>query len=177
VKRATTDGRGWGLFWISFLAVLREGIELALFLTAAAFSMSAGATLVGGIMGLGAAAVVGWVFFATSSRLDMNSFFRVTSILLVLFAAGLVAQGIHEFNEAGIVPSIVEHIGDVNPILDEASGLGQILKSLLGYNGNPSLTEVAAYGFYVVAIVAARQASRKRHARTLTRPAQLAACH
>ena len=76
----------------------------------------------------------------------------MTGFLLILFAAGLVAHGVHEFNEAGIIPSVVEHVWDINPILDENATLGSILKALFGYNGNPSLTEVLAYFAYFVAI-------------------------
>jgi high-affinity iron transporter len=76
----------------------------------------------------------------------------VTGFLLILFAAGLVAHGVHEFNEAGVIPSVVEHVWDVNPILDENAMLGSMLVALFGYNGNPSLTEVLAYFAYFVAI-------------------------
>ncbi len=148
VRRVAIGGGRWALFSLAFVAVLREGIELALFLTAAAFTASAGATLIGGFVGLGAAAVAGWLLFATTRNLDIRAFFRLTSILLILFAAGLVAHGIHEFNEVGWVPPVVEHVWDLNPVLDESSGIGQILTALVGYNGNPSLTEVLAYAGY-----------------------------
>ena len=106
---------------------------------------------------MAAAVLAGWLLFRTTARLDVRAFFRVTSILLIFFAAGLVAHGIHELNEAGIVPAVVEHVWDLNPVLDENSGLGQILKALFGYNGNPSLTEVVAYvGYWVVVLVALR---------------------
>ena len=155
VRQAASGAGGWALFSLAFVAVLREGIELALFLTAAAFSASAGAALAGGFVGLGAAAVAGWLLFATSRRLDVRAFFRVTSVVLIIFAAGLVAHGVHEFNEVGWVPAVVEHVWDLNPVLDENSGAGQLLKALVGYNGNPSLTEVVAYvGYWVVILLA-----------------------
>jgi len=155
VHHATLTGGGWALFSLAFLAVLREGIELALFLTAAAFTASTGATLVGGFVGLGAAAVTGWLLFATTRKLDVRAFFRLTSVVLILFAAGLVAHGVHEFNEVGWIPPVVEHVWDLNPVLDEGSGVGQLLKALLGYNGNPSLSEVVAYVGYWAVILAA----------------------
>ena len=158
VRRAATGGGRWAIFSLAFLAVLREGIELALFLTAATFSATAVATLIGGVLGLGLAALAGWLIFAGTARLDVGAFFRVTSVLLIFFAAGLMAHGIHELNEAGIVPAVVEHVWDTNPVLDENSGVGQILKALLGYNGNPSLTEVAAYiGYWVMVLLALRR--------------------
>lgn len=157
VQRATTGGGKWAICSLAFLAVLREGIELALFLTAASFTATAAATVVGGLLGLAAAVVAGCLIFATTARLNVRAFFQVTSILLIFFAAGLVAHGIHELNEAGWIPAVVEHVWDMNPILDENSATGQILKALFGYNGNPSLTEVVAYiGYWVVVLLALR---------------------
>jgi len=157
VRRAATVGGRWAIFSLAFLAVLREGIELALFLTAATFTVTAAATVVGGLLGLAAAVLAGWLIFASTTRLNVRAFFQVTSILLILFAAGLVAHGFHELNEAGWVPSVIEHVWDINPILDENSAVGQILKALFGFNGNPSLTEVAAYiGYWVLVLLALR---------------------
>ena len=96
-------------------------------------------TLVGTILGLGTAALLGWTLFATTVRLDLRRFFQVTGFLLILFAAGLIAHGVHEFNEVGWIPSVVEHVWDMNAIVDENSLPGQLLKTLFGYNGNPSL--------------------------------------
>jgi high-affinity iron transporter len=162
VRRAALGGGVWALFSLAFLAVLREGIELALFLTAAAFTATAQETLIGGLLGLGAAGAVGWLIFATTTKLDVAAFFRFTSVLLILFAAGLVAHGIHEFNELGWVPAVIEHVWDLNPVLDESSDLGEMLKALVGYNGNPSLTEVSAYAGYWVAVLLALWRMRVR---------------
>ncbi|MCA9914635.1 MAG: hypothetical protein KC496_14885, partial [Anaerolineae bacterium] len=66
-----------------------------------------------------------------------------------------VAHGVHEFQEAGMIPIIVEHVWNINPLLDESSTLGEVLKALFGYNGNPSLIEVASYlGYLAFAVVA-----------------------
>lgn len=136
---------------LAFLAVGREGFELALFLVAAQISTSAVQTLIGAALGLLASAVLGWLLFASTYRLSLRRFFQVTNVLLILFAAGLVAHGVHEFNEAGIIPSIIEHVWDINTLLDEKSPFGLILTALFGYNGNPSLTEVIAYlGYFGV---------------------------
>ena len=155
VGRAANDSGRWAVFSLAFLAVVREGIELALFLTAATFTDTAAVTLAGGLIGLGLAALVGWLIFATATHLDVRAFFRVTSILLLLFAAGLVGRSVYEFNEAGLVPAVVEHVWNVNSVLDGNSGVGQLLRALLGYDGSPSLTEAAAYAGYWVAVVLA----------------------
>ena len=140
------------IFLLAFLAVLREGIELALFLTAATFAADARQTLIGAVLGLGTATLLSWSLFATAVRLDLRRFFLVTGTVLILFAAGLVAQGVHEFNEVGWIPVLVEHVWDINFLIGENSILGQMLKALFGYNGNPSLTEVLAYIAYFAAI-------------------------
>jgi len=152
VRQAVTGGRQWALFALAFVAVVREGIETALFLTAAAFSATPAQTLIGGGLGLAVAVVVGWLLFVVSVRLDVRAFFRVTSVLLILFAAGLVAHGVHELQEAGVLPVVVEHVWDINLILDENSMVGSILKTLFGYNGNPSLLETMSYAAYYLIV-------------------------
>jgi high-affinity iron transporter len=153
VRLAAMQNGGWALFTLAFVAVLREGVELALFLTAAAATSGAQSTLIGGLLGLAAAVVLGWALFATTIQLNLPRFFQVTGVLLIVFAAGLLAHGVHEFNEIGWIPPVIEHIWDTNPILDENSTIGLVLKALFGYNGNPSLTEVAAYVVYFAAII------------------------
>jgi high-affinity iron transporter len=152
VQRATVRGGKQALFSLAFLAVLREGIELALFLTVATFTTNALQTVIGVAIGLAGASALGWLLFASTVRLDLRRFFLVTGALLILFASGLVAHGVHEFNEVGWIPAIVEHVWDMNPIFNENSTVGSILTTLFGYNGNPSLTEVIAYLAYFGAI-------------------------
>jgi high-affinity iron transporter len=148
------------LFWLAFIAVVREGVELALFITAAFFAGSSEdlgvntiQTLTGVVLGLGTSILLGWSLFASTVRLDLRRFFQVTGFILILFAAGLVAHGIHEFNEVGWIPPLVEHIWDVNAIIDETSVFGELLKTLFGYNGNPSLTEMIGYFGYLIVVL------------------------
>lgn len=147
------------IFWLAFIAVVREGVELALFITAAFFvgnnenvGLNTIQTLAGVVLGLGTAVLLGWSLFASTVRLDLRRFFQITGLLLILFAAGLVAHGVHEFNEIGWIPSIVEHVWDVNAFIDEKSIMGELLKTLLGYNGNPSLTEMIGYFSYLITV-------------------------
>ena len=157
-KAAASMGKR-AVFWLAFMSVVREGVELAIFITAAFFAGNPGQamnntiqTLAGTILGLGTAALLGYTIFATALRLDLRRFFQVTGLLLILFAAGLVAHGVHEFNEVGWIPVVVEHVWDVNAILDENSLVGQLLKTLFGYNGNPSLTEMFTYFVYIAVV-------------------------
>lgn len=152
VQRAATSSGMKALFLLAFVAVVREGLELSLFLTAAAFSGNDVFTWLGGLVGLIFAILLGWLFFRTTVKLSLQRFFQLTSILLLFFAAGLVGHGIHELNEAGWIPALVEPVWNVNPILDEKSLLGMLLTSLFGYNGNPSLSEAVGYLSYFIII-------------------------
>lgn len=154
-KAAGTTGKR-AIFWVAFFAIVREGIELALFITAAFFAGSSEnltantiLTLAGVVLGLGTAILLGWSLLAATARLNLKKFFQVTGYLLILFAAGLVAHGIHEFNEVHFIPEIIEHVWDINSFVNESSVLGQLLVTLFGYNGNPSLTELIGYFVYL----------------------------
>jgi high-affinity iron transporter len=158
-KAASTAGKT-AVFWLAFIAVVREGIELALFITAAFFAGNqSGATneilqtLIGTILGVGTAALLSWTLFATTVRLDLRRFFQVTGFLLILFAAGLIAHSVYEFNEVGWIPTVVGHIWNVDTIISESSLAGQLLKTLFGYNSSPSLTEMIAYFGYLAVVI------------------------
>ena len=166
LKVAVTSGAALTLFGVAFMSVFREGVETALLLAAAAFASDGLSTLIGALLGLAAAAVTGWLLYTATLRLNLRVFFSVTSLLLLFFAAGLFAHAVHEFQEAGLLPMTIEHVWDVNPVLDEASPVGQILAALFGYNGNPSLLEVISYGVYwVLALVGVRWWVNRRAAR------------
>lgn len=148
IQQRIAGNEGRGLMAVTFFAVFREGLETALFLSAAAFAANESETLVGAVVGLAVATLVGYVTYASSVRLNLSMFFNVTSVLLLVFAAGLLAHGIHEFQEAGLLPIFTESVWDTNTLLDEDSTVGQLLKAVLGYNANPSLLEVIGYWAY-----------------------------
>ncbi|MEW6231707.1 MAG: iron uptake transporter permease EfeU [Chloroflexota bacterium] len=155
VGAAVTSRARWGIFSVAFLAVFREGVETALFLSAATYVSSGRETMVGGVLGLALAVVAGWAVFASSRRLDIRAFFSATGALLIVFAAGLAAHGLHEFQEAGLLPALAEHVWNTKAILDDRSALGSVLRSLVGYNDDPSLLEVLGYlGYYLLVLLA-----------------------
>ena len=150
------------IFFVAFIAVLREGIELALFLTASVFVSTSLQTLVGALLGLGTAILLGWSFFASTVRLDLRRFFQVTGVMLVIFAAGLFALGVHAFTEIHWIPSIVDRVWDLTAFISQESTLGQLLGALFGYNPSPTLSEMIAYFAYFVAIGLGLQWSNQR---------------
>ncbi len=158
VKAALTRGTKWGLFFVAFLAVVREGVELALFLTAVNFSEPAAGVeapilgWLGGLLGLLAAVIIGWLMFDAAIKLNLRRFFQFTSLILIFFAAGLVGHALHEFIELGWIPALAEHVYDLNAVIPETSIVGEFMKALFGYNANPSLMETIGYVGYFVAV-------------------------
>lgn len=149
VSSALQAGSPFALGFLAFVAVGREGIETALFMFAATRAASPVAATAGGLLGLAAAAVLGYLLYRGTYRMNLRAFFNATSVLLLLFAAGLLAHGVHEFHEAGLIPPLVEQLWDINPVLSENSTVGSFLKALFGYNGNPSLVEMLAWVGYL----------------------------
>lgn len=162
LRAAGSDGGAWPFFSLAFLAVLREGVELALFLTAAVFASSPVQTLAGAVLGLALACVAGWLLFSGARRLNLRAFFQVTSVLLLLFAAGMVGQAAHEFFEAGLLPALLDPVWDTAAWLPDSSLAGSLAKALLGYNDNPQLIQVLAYLAYLAAVLAALLLRRPR---------------
>jgi high-affinity iron transporter len=154
VQAALHGGSAVALASLAFVAVGREGLETALFLFAASKTATPVATLTGAIVGLSVAVVLGIAFARGSRLLDLRVFFNATGVMLILIAAGLLARGIHELQEARVIPALVEHVWDINDVLSESSGIGSFLKGILGYNGNPSLAEVIAYPLFLVSTLA-----------------------
>lgn len=160
VAKQVVKPQAIGLFLLAFVSILREGIETVIFLGSASL-VSPDNNLIGAALGIVIAIIFGYAVFTGLMKANIKMFFNITSVLLILFAAGLVAHGIHEFEEAGVIPIVIEHIWNINPAvnndgsfpaLHENGWLGSILKGLFGYNGNPSLVEVISYVLYLLVI-------------------------
>lgn len=147
-------GMAWGIFLLAFFAVVREGVELALLL----FAAPGEGKLLGSVIGLAVAVGVGVLIYAFGRRIDLRTFFKVTTIILVLFAAGLVAHAAHEFAEAGLLSAVEgPKLWSTRGLLPDDEGLGAILRALLGYQDEPTVIEVVAYlGYFVVVWVLSR---------------------
>ena len=142
-----------GIFLVAFFAVFREGVELSLFLLAVNTASNPILAALGAFLGLVSAVILGWALFSSAIKLDIKKFFQVTNLLLIVMAAGMVAYGVHELNEAGIIPAIIDPLWDINWLISDSGNVGSIFKALFGFNGNPSLTEVISYLVYFGTIV------------------------
>ena len=153
VDVALTVGGTLALASIAFIAVLREGLESALFLISTTVGEEAGAgQLVGAILGIAAAVAIGYGFYRGAEAIDLRKFFRVTGILIILFAAGLVAKAVNEFQEVGLLPTYVEklfHIGFLDP---DRFAIARYLKSIFGWRADPSLLTFVSYFAYLIPV-------------------------
>ena len=149
LETLAAGGAAWGIFLLVFFAVVREGVETALLL----FAAPGGGKLLGSVLGLAAAIAVGVLIYAFGRRIDLRTFFKVTGVLLVFFAAGLVTHGVHEFVEAGVI-SGGPVLFDLTGTLPDSDGAGAMLRSLVGYSADPTLVEGIAYaGYFILAVV------------------------
>jgi high-affinity iron transporter len=150
---------GLALAGLAFFAVLREGVETALFLFAAAKGTAVEGTEVapatqvtGAILGLSVAVILGGLLYRGGIRMNLRSFFRVTGLLLIVVAAGLFAFSLRELQEAGWIPFLDTHAFDISSSLPDDAGFGAILRGLLGYNADPTWLELAGWAGYLAVV-------------------------
>jgi len=159
VDRVLSEGTAWGLAVLAFTAVIREGVETALFLAGQATSADAGAgsVLVGAILGLGVAVLIGWGFYRGSRAIDLRRFFRWTGIALVFIAAGLLSHAVHEFIEVAEISGVTvigsQTAFDISAVLSHDDGIGQFLRAIFGYSASPEVLTFVVHVAYVVAIL------------------------
>ena len=154
VSTEILNGYRWGIFALVFIGVLREGVESVLFLRGIVEAYDT-KVLWFSILGVLTAIALGYMLFKGLIKFSLKTFFNITSFILILFAAGLLAHGTHELQEAKLIPTIIENVYNINPAssshpLHEKGYIGSVLVSLFGYNGNPSLIEVLSYLTYLL---------------------------
>lgn len=145
---------GTALVVLAFIAVAREGLETALFLWTAIGSTSseggAWSAVLGAVLGLVTAVVLGWLIYRGALRLDLGVFFRWTGAGLIVIAAGVLAYGVHDLQEAGILPGLDNVAFDVSSVIVPGTVIATLLKGI--FNVSPSMTvlEVVAWFGYLI---------------------------
>jgi high-affinity iron transporter len=146
---------GVGVLLVAFTAVLREGIEAALFLIAASIAADADEVLAGAVLGLVGAAALGIVVYAGGRRLPTRTFFRVTGVVLIVFAAGLCAKAVFFLQAAGDLGTVNDAFYNVTSLrwltIDTESG--RFLAGIFGWDPRPSFEQVVAWAVYVVPVM------------------------
>ncbi len=154
----------------AFIIIIREGIELVLLTTGAASigSLNQVSVILGSIIGLAISILIGLLIFYGIKSINLKVFFKITNVMLILFAAGLITYGVHEFIEAaieaGISNPMFDEVWNIKHILPEEFPdnlpatpefleiIGALFKALFGYNANPALLEVIIYPVLLVSI-------------------------
>ncbi len=163
IDRSLTAGRVTGLAVLAFTVVIREGIETALFLLGQATAASraeegALSVLVGAVIGLAVAAVLGIGLYRGSRVINLRVFFTWTGVALVFVAGGLVASAMHEFIEIGWIGFGTHAAFDISTILPDAGGgpgiAGQFLHALVGYASAPEWTRLIVWLGYIGLVLA-----------------------
>lgn len=164
IDQAITQREVYSIAVLSFVAVAREGLETVLFLTAT-YTQDHIGTIVGAALGIVIVLVLSILLMKGTVNLEIGQFFKVTSILLLVFGAGLAGYGVHELIEAGEGSGmdfgvLGDKPFDINPavnpdgtypFLHEKGVVGSILKALVGYDGNPEWLRIIVYlGYWLI---------------------------
>jgi high-affinity iron transporter len=168
------DASRWSLVVVALLAVGREGLETALFLwaaTAAAARDTAGTAspLVGAALGIAAAVVLGYLMYRGAIKINLTRFFTWTGAFLILVAAGVLAYGVHDLQEAGLLPGLHTLAFDVSHVIPPTSWYGTLLKGVFNFSPATTTLEAAVWLIYVIPTMTLFL--RKIHARNAARPA------
>ena len=148
------EGAGWGLVAVAALAVGREGLETALFLWAAAQSSGETTTpLVGALLGLAVAAGLGYLLHRGVLKVNLSRFFSWTGVALIVIAAGVLAYGMHDLQEAAILPGLHSLAFDVSAPVPPSSWYGTLLKGTLNFSPATTWLEAGAWLLYVVPVL------------------------
>ncbi|MFE3327393.1 iron uptake transporter permease EfeU [Streptomyces sp. NPDC059176] len=140
----------------AFLAVGREGLETALFVWASVRASSDGTTgpLVGVLLGIATAIVLGWLFYRGALRINLAKFFTWTGGMLVVVAAGVLAYGVHDLQEARFLGGLADKAFDVSATIPPDSWYGTLLKGVFNFQPDPTVVQLSVWALYLVPTLA-----------------------
>ncbi|MFE3791775.1 iron uptake transporter permease EfeU [Streptomyces goshikiensis] len=151
------------LVFTAFLAVGREGLETSLFIWTAVQATGDGIRpLIGAMLGLLTAVVLGWLFYRGALKINLAKFFTWTGAMLVVVAAGVLAYGFHDLQEAGFLPGLRSLAFDISDTIPSDSWYGTLLKGVFNFQPNPTVLQTAAWALYVVPVMALFLAPSRR---------------
>jgi high-affinity iron transporter len=170
---AALDGRArWGMALLAFQAVGREGLETVIFTLAIVFSVSAAGALTGALIGLACSLCIAFMIYKAGHKMNLGRFFTIIGVLLMVFAAGLLADSIQNLQELGWLPVLTTPLWHSARLLSEDSAIGDVLHSFFGYSDAPTPLQIVGYVAYLAIAVAiylglrARLTARSRNGRT-----------
>ncbi|MEU3528255.1 iron uptake transporter permease EfeU [Streptomyces sp. NPDC038707] len=139
----------------AFLAVGREGLETALFVWASVHAASDGTPrpLVGVALGLATAVLLGWLFYRGALKINLAKFFTWTGGMLVVVAAGVLAYGFHDLQEADWVPGLNDLAFDISGAIPPDSWYGTLLKGVFNFQPDPTVVQITVWALYLVPVL------------------------
>lgn len=146
-------GRTFGIAMLAFVSVLREGIETVLFLSAISYGGSE-VSMLWGLAGLVLSALLVWILLRTTRQVPLRQFFRGTSLLLIVIAAGLLSSVVNQLQALGLKLGSITPIFDISHILSDSTGFGIFMRGLFGYNATPTLAQFVTWLVFLVVAVA-----------------------
>jgi high-affinity iron transporter len=170
IDEAQATHRMWIIGVIAFTGVFREGAETVLFmwgLLTQATTASGWASALGALLGLVMAASLGWAIFRGGQHVSLQRFFGITSVFLLLLAAGMFSTGIGRLEVMGVLPA-TPTAWDTTFLLDDHGFVGGFLNGLIGYRSRPSMLEAGSYLLYLIVAgtLLFRPGSSTPHSRT-----------
>ncbi|WP_225830865.1 iron uptake transporter permease EfeU [Streptomyces sp. NK08204] len=155
LDQALSMGTG-ALVATAFLAVGREGLETALFVWASVHAASDGTPrpLIGVALGLATAVFLGWLFYRGALKINLAKFFTWTGGMLVVVAAGVLAYGFHDLQEADWVPGLTNLAFDISDTIPPDSWYGTLLKGVFNFQPDPTVLQITMWALYLVPTLA-----------------------
>ena len=146
---------GGAVALVGFLGVGREGLETALFFYASVQTAGSGTVqpLVGFLLGIAVAIVLGVLIYRGAVRINLSKFFRYTGIALIVVAAGILSYGIHDLQEAAFLPGLNTLAFDVSTAIPPDSWYGTLLKGTVNFTPNTTWLQAVAWTLYLVVVM------------------------
>jgi high-affinity iron transporter len=141
------------IFGVALIAVLREGLEAAVFVLVLADGASVAASVGGLLVGIVAAVVLTWLMYVGLVRVNMAKFLTVTGLVLVVLAAGILAHGITDLQHAGALPGADVHAFDATAVLSTDSWAGHFIGGVFGISAKPTVLALVAWAGYLSVVL------------------------
>ncbi|MCY0937335.1 iron uptake transporter permease EfeU [Streptomyces sp. H34-S4] len=155
----------------AFLAVGREGLETSLFVWRSVHAAGDGAApLIGVLLGIGSSIVLGWLFYRGALKINLSKFFTWTGGMLVVVAAGVLAYGVHDLQEADFLPGLANKAFDISETIPPDSWYGTLLKGTFNFQPDPTVLQVAVWALYLVPVLALFLAGSPKSAKPQPQP-------
>jgi high-affinity iron transporter len=163
VSGAVTGGSGIALGLVAFATVGREAIETVIFLLAITYQSSPALVVIGAVIGLAIALAVSYAMFRVGLRLNLKRFFAIVGSLLMVVAAGLLADAVQNLQELHVLPGVSATLWNMSGALPDDQGIGDVLHGLVGYSASPTVLQAVLWiAFLAVGLTLFLRPSRPR---------------